>query len=143
MRLWFFSCVWSGLRSRPISRLPCLAKILESLVNLQLCSLSEECILNVNQSGFRPGHNTITATTSVVNDLVKALDTKMKCAARFVDLSKAFDTVDHAILLNKLSLIGIRAQACSWFHYYLSDKTHPLVIDWVKYDFLEVHKGVP
>jgi hypothetical protein len=78
-----------------------LPKILESFVNVQLCSLFEKW----------PGHKTVTATILVVNDLVNALDTKMKWAALFVDLSKAFHTVDHAILLNMLSL---SADAVSW-----------------------------
>jgi hypothetical protein len=56
----------------------------------------------------------------------------MKCAALFVDLSKAFDTVDHDILLNKLSSIGLSSDACSWFHDYLSDRTQAIVIDGVK-----------
>ena len=98
--------------------------------------------MNVNQSGFRPGHSTITATTFVLNDLVKTLDTQMKCAALLVDLSKAFDTVDLAILLNKLSSIGLGSDACSWFHDYLSDRTQAIVIDGVKSAFIEVHKGV-
>ena len=84
--------------------------------------LSEKCILNVNQSGFRPGHSTITAATLGLNDLLNAVDTKIKCAALFVDLSKDFDTVDHAILLNKLSSIGLSSDACSWFQDYLRDR---------------------
>jgi hypothetical protein len=114
---WSLSLVDSSGQNndRLISSHPYLAKILESLVNVQLCSfLPEKCILNVNQSGFRPGHSTITATTLVVNDLVNSLDTKMKCAALFENLSKAFDTVDHAISLNKLSSIGLSSDTCSW-----------------------------
>jgi hypothetical protein len=87
--------------------------------------------LNVNQSGFRPGHNTITATPLVVKDLVNALDTQMKCAALFVKLSKAFDSVYHAILLIKLCSIGLSSDACSWFLGYLSDRTQAIVIDGV------------
>ena len=68
------------------------------------------------KSEFRPGHSNIIATTLVVNDLVNALDTKMKCASLFVDLSKAFDTVDHAVLLNKLSSIGLSSDFCLTFH---------------------------
>jgi hypothetical protein len=126
---------------RPISRLPCLVKILECTTLLFF--LSEKYILNVNQSGFRPGHSTISVTTFVLNDLVKTLDTKMKCATLLVDLSKSFDTVDHAILLNKLTSIGLSYDTCSWFHDYLSDRTLSIVVDGVKSEFLEVHKGVP
>ena len=115
---------------RPISRLPCLAKILESLINVQLCSsLSDNCILNVNQSGFRPGHSTTTAATLVVNDIVNALDAKKSCASLFIDLSKTFDTVDHSVLQKKLSRIGLGYTACLWFQSYLSDRTQAILTD--------------
>ena len=58
-------------------------------------------------------------------------------------LSKAFDTVDHDILLNKLFSIGLSSDACSWFHDYLSYRTQAIVIDGVKSEFLEELKGVP
>ena len=99
--------------------------------------------MNINQSGFKPGHSTITTTTLVVYDLVNALDTKIKCAALFVHMSKAFDTVDHAILLTKLSSVGLSPDACSRFHDHLSDRTQSIVINGVKSEFLDVHKGVP
>jgi hypothetical protein len=60
-----------------------------------------------------------------------------------VDLSKAFYTVDHAILLNKLSLIGPRSDSCSCFNDYLSDRTQAIMIDGVTSEFLDVLKGVP
>ena len=69
---------------RPISKLSCLSKILESLINSQLCSfLSSNCILSTYQSGFRPGHSTISAASLVVNDIVGSLDKKQHCAALF------------------------------------------------------------
>lgn len=67
----------------------------------------------------------------------------MKCAALLVDLSKAFDTVDRAILLNKLSSIGLSSDSCSWFNDYLCERAQAIMIDGVKSEFLEVHKGVP
>jgi hypothetical protein len=54
----------------------------------------------------------------------------MKCAALFVDLSKAFDTVDHAILLNKLSSKRLSSDAGSWFHHYLGDRTQAILTGW-------------
>jgi hypothetical protein len=99
-----------------------LQKCKESLVNVQLRSfLSDNCLLNKFQSGFRPGHSTITATTLVVNDIVRALDKKLNCVALFVDLSKAFDTVDHSHLLKRLTSLGLASDTCLWFQNYLSD----------------------
>lgn len=51
------------------------------------------------QSGFRPGHSTVMASSKVLNDIVCAPDNKQDCVARLIDLSKAFDTVDHQVLL--------------------------------------------
>ena len=121
-----------------------LQKILESLVNKQLCYfLSVNGILNVNQSRFRPKCSTTMATMLVVNYIANSLDDKMNCATMFVDLSKAFDTVDHAILMNKLSSIGLDTDACRWFQNYLNDRPQAIKVDVVKSEFLELHKEVP
>ena len=129
---------------RPISKLPCLAKILEHLINNQLKAfLSFHNILNRHQSGFRPGHSTISAATKVVNDIAYALDNKQDCVALFIDLSKAFDSVDHALLLNRLAEIGLDRKACKWFKNYLSDRSQAVVADGHKSEFLNISKGVP
>lgn len=84
---------------RPISKLSVLAKILEMLVSEQLKEfLCKNDILTKHQSGFRKQHSTITATMKVVNDIIGILDKMQSCVALFIDLSKAFDTVDHRIL---------------------------------------------
>lgn len=57
--------------------------------------------MNPHQSGFRPGHSITTAVCKVVNDIICALDKKESCTALCIDLSKAFDTVDHAMLIEK------------------------------------------
>lgn len=82
----------------PIYKLSCLAKILESLMNSQLRSfLSLMCILN--QLGFRPGHSTISTAYLVIHYVVNCMDKRQHYAALFIDLSKAFDTVDHSLLM--------------------------------------------
>ncbi len=108
---------------RPISKLYCLAKILESSVYHQLKPfLPKYLVLSPHQFGFREKHNTISATTLVVNNIVTAFDNSKCCAALFVDLSKAFDTVDNLLLLQKLYYIGFDTKAHSWFQSYLSER---------------------
>ena len=129
---------------RPISTLPCLSKVLETLVLSQLkCFLSCHAVLSPQQSGFRSSHSTITATTLVTNDIVSALDKGNHCAALFVDLSKAFDTVDHPLLLNKLSGIGLDSGACAWFHDYLFLRRQCIKSSLGNSEFVTITKGVP
>ena len=129
---------------RPISRLPCLAKVLETLVNGQLkYFLLNSSILSTHQSGFRANHSTTTAVTLVTNDITTALDSRKHCAVLFVDLSKAFDTVDHHLLLNSLSSIGLDRAACEWFQDYLSSRYQCVTSASLQSDFLSLTKGVP
>ena len=129
---------------RPISKLCSLAKVLEALVNEQLRTFMDTYnILQSQQSGFRPSHSTVTASSLVVNNIVNCLDTRLHCAALFVDLSKAFDTVDHNILLNKLSSIGLDKHSVRWFSNYLSGRKHSVVVDNMRSSSLSVNKGVP
>ena len=74
--------------------------------------------------------------------ITNALDNRKYCAALFIDLSKDFDTVDHAILLCKLSLIGLGWDACRWFHDYLKDRGQAVRVDGIQLEPLELVKGV-
>ena len=75
------------------------------------------------QSGFRKKHSTITAAMKVLNDITEAIDKQQHCVSLFIDLSKAFDTVDHAILRQRLSSVGLSEHAIAWFANYLSSRT--------------------
>ena len=129
---------------RPISKLSCLAKILESLVNNQIKHyLSNNSILTPLQSGFRAKHSTITATTLIINNIASAMDKSKHCAAIFIDLSKAFDTVDHSLLLFILHSVGFDSDACSWFQSYLSERSQCVKAGKAQSGFLPISKGVP
>lgn len=100
-------------------------------------------ILSEFQSGFRKHHSCVTATTKVLNDIHTSLDNKSTCAALFVDLSKAFDTVDHSILLNKLCLIGITDTPLLWFTNYFSHRSQTVKSENLTSQPLTITKGVP
>jgi hypothetical protein len=67
------------------------------------------------QSGFRSGYGCVIATLKVLNYVTIPLDTKHYCAAIFIDLAKAFDTVDHSLLVGRLRSIGVSEGTLAWF----------------------------
>ena len=110
---------------RPISNLSVLSKLLERLVVSQLLEyLTVAELLPPFQSGFRPGHSTETAVLHVLSDLLSAADRGDFAALTLLDLSAAFDTVDHEILLQRLqSSFGINEVALKWFNSFLAGRT--------------------
>lgn len=129
---------------RPISKLSVLGKVMETLVNEQLKEfLTINNILSNFQSGFRKKHSTTTAALKVVNDFIDFLDKKQHCAALFIDLSKAFDTVDHAILKQRLLSVGLSEQTVCWFENYLSGRSQCVQADGLTSSPLSISKGVP
>uniref|UniRef100_A0A8P4K1H9 Reverse transcriptase domain-containing protein n=1 Tax=Dicentrarchus labrax TaxID=13489 RepID=A0A8P4K1H9_DICLA len=110
---------------RPISKLPLLSKILEKIVHSQLMAfLEEHNILEVFQSGFKTVHSTGSALLRVFNDIFLATDSGDCVILVLLDLTAAFDTVDHEILISRLKQwVGIRGIALEWFRSYLADRT--------------------
>ena len=93
---------------RPISILPTLSKILEKAVHLQLYQyLVTNDLLSTKQFGFRKGISTESALINFADEVLLNMERGKLCGAAFLDLTKAFDTVDHGILLSKLSAIGL------------------------------------
>jgi len=129
------------LRSLGLSLQTVLAKPLESLVSEQLKELLIiNNILSDHQSGFRKKHNTTTAALQVGRDVIESLDTT---AALFIDLSKAFDTVHHAVLKQRLLNIGLSEQTVCWFKHYLSNRSQWVQAEGIASSSLDVIKGVP
>ena len=109
---------------RPISLLPCISKVFEKIVHNQLYNYFNSNHLFVsNQYGFRPKHSTELATLELIDNIMKLLDDDKIPFCIFMDLSKAFDTLNHNILLHKLSFYGVEGQSLKWFESYLSNRT--------------------
>jgi hypothetical protein len=129
---------------RPISLLSNISKLLEKVVHRRLYSFLEKCnILNDKQYGFRPARSTIDAITEFTSDLLPALDNKQKCLGVYLDLSKAFDTINHQILLKKLDYYGIRGKALEWFKSYLNQRRQYVCYKDVHSSVQNVEYGVP
>ena len=108
---------------RPISLLSNINKIFEKLVYSRVYSFLNlhNCIYEL-QFGFRAKHSTNNALFSITEMVRDALDNSNFACGIFIDLQKAFDTVDHEILLKKLEYYGIKGLANKWFNSYLSNR---------------------
>ena len=102
-------------------------------------------ILYKHQYGFRAGHNTSHSVLHLTDEIYKALNQKPsgKTLTVFIDLKKAFDTVDHEILLKKISTYGVRDSANLWFKNYLSDREQFVSINGIKSGKKKMRCGVP
>lgn len=129
---------------RPISLLSNVDKIFEKLVHSRLISyLNKQNILFKRQFGFRKGHSTIHTLINLTEEIRQHLENGQFSCGVFIDLQKAFDTVDHNILLRKLELYGIRGVVNKWFHSYLSNRKQYVYLAGVKSKILKILHGVP
>ena len=109
---------------RPISLLSTYSKIFEKLMKRNLLNfLISKSILSKEQFGFRQGLNTFSALSSFTHKIYSSLDTQHTMLTIYIDFTKAFDTVKHDILLQKLKHYGIRGTILDWFRDYLTNRT--------------------
>ena len=130
---------------RPISLLPIISKIFEKLIHKRFVNfLDKHNVLYHKQFGFRKQHSTINALNTAVTQVVNALNNKKSVIGVFLDFSKAFDTVKHDILLDKLNHYGIRGKALELLTSYLTNRFQYVSIDKNQSSkLLPITSGVP
>ena len=127
---------------RPVSVLPVLSKILERAVDFQLKEfLEKNGLIFENQSGFRNGFSTNTCTIGLTDFVKEEMAAGRMVGMVMIDLQKAFDTVNHDILLEKMKAMGVTS--IPWFRSYLSQRTQSVIINGIKSESMDVTCGVP
>ena len=129
---------------RPISVISVVAKVFGRIVYDQLYNLlNSEEIISKQQSGFRSLHSTVTALLEATDSWAFNIDRGYVNAVVFLDLKKAFNTVDHEILLTKMNRCGIQGKTLDWFKSYLTNHTQQCSVNGCLPDFTTLKCGVP
>ena len=129
---------------RPISILSSFSKIFEKCIHKRLFSFfDKQKVLSPNQYGFRPGFNTTHAITDIVTTAYENMCNNHYTGLIFLDLKKAFGTVNHNVLLSKLNHYGIRGVAHNLLSSYLTNRKQSVTINNYCFTPLIINNGVP
>ena len=129
---------------RPISVLPTVSKIKEKIIHAQFSKyLTNHHLLTPYQCGFRIFHSTETAVLSLTDTIRKNVDPDMLTGAVFIDLRKAFDSVNHTLLLDKIRSCSVTDTELLWFRSYLTNRKQAVSYQNVLSDLAQLSTGVP
>ena len=129
---------------RPVSLLPLPGKILEKIVHSRISDFwDNNHFLSGNQGGFRKGFSTTSTIAKLTDDMFDQINSGNTTLAVYIDLKKAFDTVDNDILINKLGRAGIRGDLLKWCKSYLGNRSQCTLANGVTSSRLPVTCGVP
>ena len=130
---------------RPISNLPMVSKVVEKAVAVQLTKhVTVNNLGESLQSAYKKNHSTETALIKVQNDILRAIDNRDSVILLMLDLSAAFDTVDHSTLLKRLSTsYGLSGVVLDWFRSYLASRKQYVMVEGCKSLLRDLDRGVP
>ena len=129
---------------RPVSIVPILSKVLEKVIFFQMISyLNENNLLHPNHHAYRAHHNTTTALIQMYDNWLEAAEAGTMAGVCLLDMSAAFDVVDHGLLLNKLELYGFNDDFLTWTRSYLSNRLQCVSIEGSLSRLQSVQVGVP
>ena len=130
---------------RPVSNLAYTSKLIESAVASQLVkNLTRNRLFNPLQSAYRQGHSTEKALLKLQSDMLKVMDNERVSILVLLDLSAAFDTIDHKVLLKRLKeRCGVQKDALQWFDSYLSNRSQMGKLNNVLSKSISLNFGLP
>lgn len=129
---------------RPISIIPTISKVLEKVIYLQIYEfITINNIVSTLQSGYRKGHSTTSVLLNITDNIINALDNCEACALVLLDFSKAFDTLDHALLCAKLNFYGFDNTSVNFFSSYLANRKQMVFLNNEHSDITSITSGVP
>ncbi len=128
---------------RPISLLPVLSKVFEKVINLQLTKIIDAGYIDDNQFGFRKNHSTEDAILKFVDRIEKDLAMKKHVATVYIDVSKAFDSCDHSIIVTKLKRTGLNDMGLNLMKSYLKDRLNKVKVNNTAGGEFTINLGVP
>ena len=129
---------------RPISQLPIISKIMERVVSRQLIFyLENNYLMEPYQSAYRKHYSTETALNIITDTLYKSLDSSHCVQLLLLDLSSAFDTLNHNILIERIKELGIEGSSLSWLTSFLNDRTSSVKVNDYISPPIDILCGVP
>ena len=129
---------------RPISLLPLPGKLLEKIVHDRISNyLENHTLLDPNQGGFRKNNSTINSISNFTDHIYNSINEKQVSISIVIDFSKAFDNVNHKMLLEKLEHLGIKHKSLLWIKNYLTNRRQRTLINNVYSDYGKIECGVP
>lgn len=127
---------------RPISILSAFSKLFERLVHNEVYPAIHSVLIN-EQHGFVKDRSCVSNLLIFVSHLFESLDDRQQIDAVYTDFQKAFDKIDHKLLLNKIAYNGIRGDLLRWFISYITNRTQKVVVDGFESSPIQVTSGVP
>ena len=129
---------------RPIALTSLIIKLFEKIVRTNIAEhLDSNNLLNNSQHGFRKGRSCVSQLLNHYDKILSLLESGLNVDVIYLDFAKAFDKVDHAIVLSKLSLLGIKGKLLDWIKSFLTDRTQYVVVNGFLSDPCKVISGVP
>ena len=129
---------------RPVSLTCVVCKVLESIVrNKLMFHMESNNLFSKDQFGFRSGYSCVTQLLHVLEEWSKALDSQQSIDVIYLDFRKAFDTLTHSRLANKLYAHGIRGNLLNWMKSFLKDRKQKVIINGEESAWADVLSGIP